>query len=387
MPLVLDDPAVGTSILLTSLFCLGSWPALFELCLLRGRHPIHVYLDYTVAILLVSCMMALTLGTFGEKSKEHPSFLEQLAQANLPLVGAAVFGGMMLMIGNFSLQRSLVMGVPLTTVLPVQGSMTVVIGTTANYFLQPHRNDPQVLFAGVGAFVLAIILSTCAHLEHAQGMKRQADLQDLHAKLLASPSDSETSEASYFVETAASEKSHALEEVDSQLPSTAGLAVTIGGGLAFGFFAPAFNIAVNDEFGWLRDKGTPPLTVWTANFYFDMSFALTALVLNWVLMHWPPPGSSSSSLWKYVADGKGRPLALAAGAVCGFGNAAQFLGGSASGFASADLVQAFPLVGTAWGIFFFGEFRGASRRVILQLVAMYNVYLAAVILLAASVKI
>ena len=100
-----------------------------------------------------------------------------------------------------------------------------------------------------------------------------------------------------------------------------------------------------------------------------------------------------SSLTEYLHSwrrlrGRGRALgfALLAGLLCALGNAAQFLGGALAGFAEADLVQAYPLVSTLWGIGLFGEFRGASRRVCCLLAAMYSSFVAAVALLALSVR-
>ena len=58
----------------------------------------------------------------------------------------------------------------------------------------------------------------------------------------------------------------------------------------------------------------------------------------------------------------------------------------AAGFAAADLVQAFPLVGTLWGVWCFRDFHRASPRVIGLLASMYALYIAAVTLLALSAK-
>ena len=49
-------------------------------------------------------------------------------------------------------------------------------------------------------------------------------------------------------------------------------------------------------------------------------------------------------------------------------------------------MQAYPLVSTLWGMGLFGEFRGASRRVWCLLAAMYSSFVAAVALLALSVR-
>lgn len=55
-----------------------------------------------------------------------------------------------------------------------------------------------------------------------------------------------------------------------------------------------------------------------------------------------------------------------------------------AGFASADIVQAFPLVGTVWATQLLGEFRGAARATVRALVGAHAAYALAVVLVAAS---
>jgi len=160
-----------------------------------------------------------------------------------------------------------------------------------------------------------------------------------------------------------------------------GLLVTASGGFAFGFFSPLFNIGVNDHFKWLPE-GTVHLTGWTANFYFAASFCFFAHVCGIARMG----GSEPTNCRAYIYDNSNRSLALATGLVCGMGNTLQFLGGMAAGFATCDMVQAFPLVGILWGMVFFGEFGKAPVRVNVLLVFLYIVYIIAVGLLALSVK-
>ena len=104
-------------------------------------------------------------------------------------------------------------------------------------------------------------------------------------------------------------------------------------------------------------------------------------------MRWPPPGGQRSSFQEYLhGPRRGATFACLAGLVCGIGNAAQFLGGAWAGFAAADLVQAFPLVGTLWGVCLFGEFRRASGRVYGLLAAMFGCFITAVVMLVLSVR-
>ena len=80
-----------------------------------------------------------------------------------------------------------------------------------------------------------------------------------------------------------------------------------------------------------------------------------------------------------------RAVAILAGLICAGGNVLQFQGGHLAGFATSDLVQAFPLVGTFWDVVIFREFSGAHRTIVVCLWCMYVVYVSGIILLASSV--
>jgi hypothetical protein len=161
----------------------------------------------------------------------------------------------------------------------------------------------------------------------------------------------------------------------------AGLLVALAGGVSFGFFAPLFNISVNDQFGWLKDDA-PPLTGLTANFYFALSFWIFAHVTSI-----PRMTESNTSLRSYLMDNDHRWLAVASGLFCGLGNTFQFLGGMATSFAVCGVARAFPLISIFWGMALFGEFRQATKGVKALVVIMYIAYLAATTLMMLSIKI
>ena len=103
--------------------------------------------------------------------------------------------------------------------------------------------------------------------------------------------------------------------------------------------------------------------MWNANLLFCAAFAVSAWLANLALMRWPPRGRTPSTTIAYLREGsRQRGFACLAGAVCAAGNASQFVGGAWAGFATADLVQAFPLVGTLWGVVLFGEFRKVTAQ-------------------------
>ena len=162
MPVAIG-PSLGIALLLFSLVCLGSWPVLMELCGRSGRPAPRAYSEFALAVFAVAAACALTLGEVGPSGADDPAFAAQLAQPNGALALAASAAGVCLMLGNLAMQRALLMGTPLSVTLPVQGALTVVLGTTANYALQPAKSDAPLLFAGVAAFVVAIALSARAH--------------------------------------------------------------------------------------------------------------------------------------------------------------------------------------------------------------------------------
>jgi hypothetical protein len=158
------------------------------------------------------------------------------------------------------------------------------------------------------------------------------------------------------------------------------------GGCCFGFFTPAFNVAVNDPFGWAC-AGSVPLSVPLANLWFSIAFTIASFAGNIPLMYNPPQPfmMHTTTFGEYFRESLAdRMLAIFAGLLCGSANVLQFQAGSLVGFATADLVQAYPLVSTLWDICLFGEFKRATGSVLLYLVAMYALYSCGILLLISS---
>jgi drug/metabolite transporter (DMT)-like permease len=121
-----------------------------------------------------------------------------------------------------------------------------------------------------------------------------------------------------------------------------------------------------------------------------VGFWCSAVLVNLVLLHFPGPlGSRQSSVAGWLRDGDGRALSILSGVLAAAGDLTQFIGGQAIGFAAAQLVMAYPVVGVVWGQLHFGEHRGhgraatATRALIAGQVALYC---ASIGLLAGSAK-
>ena len=350
--------ADACAVLLASLFCCGTWPALLQLAGRTGRHPAISYCDYTLGYVLVAVLTALAF----------PGALVGGGSVALALV--AMLGGSLLCVGNLCLQIAVDLGCPLTVTLPLQASLTVILGTSLNYALQPRRSDAVWLFLGVALFAAAIALSA----------KAQVDYDDRERAGDAARATHQASPLVSAADATATPERPSSDEADAAAPkprARRGLVVAFGGGAAFGAFSPCFNVAVNDEFGW---SSSGPLRLWTANVLFAAGFALGSLATN--ARRLPRPAVRS-----YRAEPlRSRALPFLAGVVCAAGNELQFYGGTLAGFAASDLVQAFPVVGMVWGRCLFADFEGAPPRVVRTLVAVYASYLAAVLFLFLSVR-
>ncbi|XP_057482662.1 ureide permease 1-like isoform X1 [Actinidia eriantha] len=385
--------------MLFSLFFLGTWPAIMTLLERRGRLPQHTYLDYTMTNLLAAVIIAFT---FGEIGSGELNFLTQLPQDNWPSVLFAMAGGVVLSIGNLSTQYAWAfVGLSVTEV--ITSSITVVIGTTLNYYLDDKINRAEILFPGVGCFLVAVCFGSAVHASNSA---------DNRAKLSSFSNDNKTGEGAADISVSketnlnidivgtkdlenGSEKAKVgsagfLIELENRRAikvfgksTMIGLTITFFAGICFSLFSPAFNLATNDQWNTLKD-GVPHLSVYTAFFYFSVSCFVIAIVLNISFLYHPVLNLPRSSVRAYLTDWSGRGWAFLAGLLCGFGNGLQFMGGQAAGYAAADAVQALPLVSTFWGILLFGEYRRSSRRTYILLAGMLSMFIVAVGVLMAS---
>ncbi|WOH12552.1 hypothetical protein DCAR_0832057 [Daucus carota subsp. sativus] len=388
--------------MLLALFFLGTWPALLTFLERRGRLPQHTYLDYTITNLLAAVIIAFTFGEIGESTAEKPNFLIQLSQVNWPSVLFAMAGGVVLSLGNLSTQYAWAfVGLSVTEV--ITASITVVIGTTLNYFLDDRINKAEILFPGVGCFLIAVCLASGLHASNAKDNKAK-----LSALEFCKIDESRDSKVPLSKETKSiavgKDLENAVEKTEKAKVGTAdflleienrrsikvfgkstfvGLGITFFAGLCFSLFSPAFNLATNDQWDTLKE-GVPHLSVYTAFFWFSVSCFVIAVILNVSFLYHPVLNLPRSSFKDYLSDWNGRQWALLAGLLCGFGNGLQFMGGQAAGYAAADAVQALPLVSTFWGVLLFGEYRRSSRRTYILLNSMLFMFIVAVGVLMAS---
>ncbi|THU58726.1 hypothetical protein C4D60_Mb03t17460 [Musa balbisiana] len=406
---LVQDKGGAIALMLAALLFLGTWPAVLTLLERRGRLPQHTYLDYSITNLLAAVIIALTLGQIGDSTPEMPNFITQLGQDNWPSTLFAMSGGIVLSLGNLSTQYAWAyVGLSVTEV--ISSSITVVIGTTLNYFLDDRINRAEILFPGAACFLVAVCLGSAVHSSNAadntkklsgsasnsmsktcnsrdqevsKNLPDKDEPRDLEDGGLVSGSNINTEKAKvgtaeFLIQL---ENKRSIKVIGSN--TFLGLSIVFFAGICFSLFSPAFNLATNDQWHTLN-QGVPHLVVYTAFFYFSSSCFVVGIGLNIYFLYKPVLGLPRSSFTAYLKDWKGRHWALLAGLLCGFGNGFQFMGGQAAGYAAADSVQALPLVSTFWGVVLFGEYRRSSRRTYVLLVSMLFMFVVAVGVLMAS---
>ncbi|KAL2252375.1 ureide permease 1-like [Sesamum indicum] len=400
---VIESKGAAIICMLLALVFLGTWPAILAHLERRGRLPQHTYLDYSLTNFLTAVAIALTVGQIGDGKVNMPNFITQLSQDNWPCVLMAMVGGVFLSLGNLSTQYAWAfVGLSVTEV--ITSSIAVVLGTTLNYFLDDRINRAEILFPGVGCFLVAVFLGSAVHFSNAADITAKlSSLSDSCKDISGADGSSDYREIVSYKDDATDLEHGSKKEEKVRVGSVdylvelehnraikvfgksiwLGLSITFFAGVCYSLFSPTFNLATNNQWHMMK-RGVPDLVVYTAFFYFSLSFFFIALVLNvWFLYH-PVLNLPKSSITSYLKDWKGRNWAVLAGICCGIGNGLQFMGGQAAGYAAADCVQALPLVSTFWGILCFGEYRRSSRRTYVLLISMLLMFVVAVAVLIAS---
>ncbi|KAL6622778.1 hypothetical protein ACP70R_032657 [Stipagrostis hirtigluma subsp. patula] len=434
---LVEDVGGAIGLMAVALVLLGTWPVVLAVLERRGRLPQHTFLDFSIANFLGAVLIALTFGQIGADTPETPNFLTQLTQDNWPSVMFAMAGGVAVSLGQLATQYGWAfVGVSVTEVMA--SSLKVALepeddvtetfppGGTLNYFLDGRINKAEILFPGIGCFLIAAILGCFVHSSNAQ------DNQEKLASSMVNHGNN--TRTSFCVMAEYIFKNGAYEELTKNLIEKERPKDVEEGKLdaSLANQTPAKVEAGTAEFLVdLEEKRSIKMcwepTRWWASA--SSSSRASATRSSAWRSTWPPttsgtpsppacrawwstrptstsPSPASPPAWRstsgsstapwpacrgrrcpvaaYDRDGEGRGLALLAGALCGVGGAFMFMAGQAAGYAAADSVQALPLVSTFWGVVLFGEYRRSSRRTYALLGSMLVMFVVAMAVLMAS---
>lgn len=312
---------------IASTVCWGSFANTFKLT--RNYRFELYYWDYAFGTLIISLVLAFTMGSVhgGETS-----FIANLQTASAANLSYAAIGGFIFNIANVLLIAG-IESAGLAVAFPISIGIALVEGVVLSYALQP-KGSGKLLAAGVACAVLAVILIGKAY--------------------------------------------GALKSGTGSVPRK-GIVVCIVSGLLMGIFAPFVTKAMTAE---------RPLTPYAVAVLFTFGALVCCFVFNTVLMRKPLVGEPIGFDKYFSASAGYHALGLLGGAVWGLGTVFNFVAASLVGVAiSYAIGQASPMVAALWGVAVWHEFRGANSRAKAYLFGMFASYTLALILIAMAYKV
>jgi glucose uptake protein len=318
-----DSFGAAMLMMMTSTVCWGSWANTYKLT--KGYRFELFYWDYAIGIVLVSLVMALTLGSTGGPG----GFLENVAATDRSNIGFALVGGFIFNIANLLLVAGIEMA-GLAIAFPLSIGVALVEGVILSYLLQP-KGDPRLLAAGVALAILAVIADGKAYGSLASGG------------------------------AAVSRKS---------------VLVCLVSGVLMGAFAPFVTRALT--YGH-------PLSPYSIAVFFTLGAFLCCFVVNVYFMKYPLVGEPVEASGYFRQGPADHLLGVLGGVIWGTGTVFNFVAAGFVGVAiSYAIGQAAPMVAALWGVAVWREFDGANSRAKGYLAAMFACYLLALWLIASA---
>lgn len=315
--------AVALLMMLVSTVCWGSWANTYKLT--RDYRFELFYWDYLVGIVLISLVLALTMGSLDPGPEKFLTNVRRVADWSN--IVSALAAGFIFNIANLLLVAGIGMA-GLAVAFPVSIGVALVVGVVMSYILQPQGNA-LMLALGVALAVVAIIMDGKAY-ANLPGQSR-----------------------------AASRKS---------------IVVCLISGLLMGSFAPLVTRALT---------AGHTLTPYSIAVLFTFGAGFCSLFVNVYFMRRPLAGEPVDFSGYLEARPVDHLLGVAGGLVWGAGAVFNFVAASMVGVAiSYAIGQAAPMVAALWGVFVWKEFRGAGGKSKAYLAIMFACYVLALVVIS-----
>lgn len=310
-----------------TMLCWGSWANTQKLATQSVPTTIF-YRDYTYGILLISVLLAFTLGSTGSVGR---SFLTDLKQADTQNVLYALIGGFVFNIANILI----VVGIELaglSVAMPVGIGLALILGVIVNYILSPVGNI-GLLASGVFSIFLSVVFSALAY--RAKGST-------------------------------------------DQTVSTRGLIISLVGGFLMSFF---FYFVAKSMAADFANPGTGLLTPYTALVLFALGVVASTPLFIPILRRFAGKPADGEITYSDVS-GRSHRIGMLGGMVWCLGMASSLLASGAAGYAiSYGLGQGATIIAVLWGVFIWQEFRGAPSTSTRYLILMGLCYVLGLVLI------
>jgi glucose uptake protein len=327
---VVESYALAVVLCFVTMLCWGSWANTQKLATKEWRFQLF-YWDYALGVLLLALFLAFTLGSAGSVGR---SFLADLGQASGSSIVSALFGGIIFNLANILLVAAIDIA-GMAVAFPIGIGIALVLGVFANYVATPVGN-PQLLFGGVAAITLAIILDAIAY------------------RRLASRGQKTTAK---------------------------GIVISIAAGLLMGFFYRFVAASMSSNFANLQAGMLSP---YTAVVVFSSGLFLSNFLWNTLVMVKPFVGEPVP-IGDYFSKGnvKLHLIGILGGVIWSLGMSLSIIAFGAAGPAiSYGLGQGATMVAACWGVFVWKEFQsapGGTNKLLAMMFASFVVGLSLII--------
>ncbi len=335
---IVESYPVAVVMCVITMLCWGSWANTQKLASKEWRFQLF-YWDYAIGVLLLSLILAFTMGSTGGGGR---GFIHDLQQADAKWLGSAFVGGVIFNLSNILLVAAIDIA-GLAVAFPVGVGLALVLGVITTYWSTRVGNAPM-LALGVAAIMVAIILDAIAY-------KRLA--------------------------------------TSGQKTPVKGIVISVVAGLLMGWFYSfvAQSMCEIKSVAGLTVLDPPgKLTPYTAVVLFSLGLLLSNFLWNSIMMVKPLSGEPVP-LGDYFTKGNLRLhcIGILGGMIWNVGMSFSIIASSTAGAAlSYGLGQGATMVGAFWGVFIWKEFKGAPPGTTKLLAAMFFFYLLGLGVLIAS---
>jgi len=320
---VVQSYALAVFMCIITMLCWGSWANTQKLASKEWRFQLF-YWDYAIGVLLLSLILAFTMGSLGSGGR---GFISDLSQADSSALLSAFIGGVVFNIANILLVAAIDIA-GMAVAFPVGIGIALAQGVFINYIKKPE-GDPVILFLGVALVIVAIIIDALAY-------KRL-------------PSDGQKSVAK-------------------------GLILSIIAGIAMGFF---YRFVADSMITNYQAPDAGLMTPYTAVVIFAVGLFISNFILNSIIMIKPFVGKPVP-FGDYFSKGNPRLhlIGILGGLIWGLGMSFNIIASGVAGPAiSYGLGQGATMIAAFWGVFIWKEFKNAPKGTSVLLAFMFLFFL------------
>jgi glucose uptake protein len=314
--------SIALLMMIISTVCWGSWANTYKLTP-RYRFELF-YWDYAVGVVLLSILLAFTMG-----STPHgpASFIPNLTSASASNILCAALGGFIFNIANLLLVAGIEIA-GLAIAFPLSIGIALVEGVVLSYAIQP-KGSILLLGSGVAFALLAVILIG---------------------------------------------RAYANLGTRTSTTSRKGVIICIVSGFLMGAFAPLVTRALTAK---------QPLTPYSTSVCFAIGVFLCCFFVNTWFMRRPIAGDPVAFADFFRARSAWHLIGILGGLIWGVGLVFNLVAANLVGVSvSYAIGQASPMIAALWGVLVWKEFRGSGTKSKTYLTAMFLCYLAALILIS-----